>query len=56
MTQQQAATSLGYGLTQYGAMERAPPISVLPISVALACGALICKTPPYPECLSKPAE
>lgn len=52
-TQERAAKSLGYGLTQYGAMERAPPISALPISVGLACGALFCETPPYPECLTE---
>ena len=53
-TQRQAADALGYGLTQYGAMERASSISVLPISVALACAALTAGIPPYPN--KPPAE
>lgn len=53
LTQRKAAEKLGYGLTQYGAMERGPSISVLPISVALACAAIAAGIPPYPE--KKPA-
>lgn len=52
LKQHEAAAELGYGLTQYGAMERAHPDRQLPLSVALACAAVVKGIPPYPFCVS----